>query len=283
VQQSFAKRVEGIAVTTMPEGARARTKELWAMKAKLILFLCGSLLASSLSAQTFTPIRVNCGGPAYTDSKGNAWQADAHFEGGTANHWVGAVAGTSDPKLFWDVRYAPQGGYFVYRFAVPNGSYRVNLSFAEVWQSKPGRIFSVSINSVAVLSKFDVFAKVGRGAADIESIPVTVTDGRLTLELDTYAGNGFIDAIEILSDTLPPPPPQPYVHVMPGLGTATFSMQIPPACGPADGVCSITVEFCDAMTPPNCHTGNAGTLSLIKVVSLPTPQTQKIPVAVLKP
>lgn len=31
------------------------------------------------------PIRVHCGGPAYTDSKGQFWQADTGFNGGTTS------------------------------------------------------------------------------------------------------------------------------------------------------------------------------------------------------
>jgi hypothetical protein len=77
----------------------------------------------------------------------------------------------------------------------------------------------------------------------------------------------------------PPPPPQPFVWVMPGLGTATFPMQIPPACGPNDGTCSIAIQVCDtSQTPPLCMTAPIGTLSLIKTISLPTPQVQTIPV-----
>lgn len=79
-------------------------------------------------------------------------------------------------------------------------------------------------------------------------------------------------------------PPPPFVWNMPGLGNVTFPMQIPPACGPSDGVCSIQIQVCDtSQTPPVCLTASQGTLSLIKTVTLPVPQTQTIPVAVASP
>jgi hypothetical protein len=77
-------------------------------------------------------------------------------------------------------------------------------------------------------------------------------------------------------------PPPPFVWVMPGLGTATFPMYVPPACGPNDGTCSIVIQVCDtSQTPPLCMTAPVGTLSLIKTISLPTPQVQTIPVVVV--
>ncbi len=36
-------------------------------------------------ARAQQPIRVNCGGPGYTDSMGRVWQADADFTGGVAS------------------------------------------------------------------------------------------------------------------------------------------------------------------------------------------------------
>jgi hypothetical protein len=77
----------------------------------------------------------------------------------------------------------------------------------------------------------------------------------------------------------PAGPPPPFVWVMPGLGTATFSMYVPPACGPNDGTCSIQIQVCDtSQTPPVCMTAPVGTLSLVKSITLPTPQVQTIPI-----
>jgi hypothetical protein len=231
------------------------------------LFAFVLLFASPLAAQ----VRVNCGGPAYTDSSGNVWQADNSFSGGAVWANSASIAGTPDPTLFKTVRYTN----FTYTFAVPNGNYTVNLYFAD---ASTGRVFTLNINGVAVLTNFDVSAKVGVNTADIESFPVTVTNGSITLGDTNTNQDAILNAIDI---ELAGPPP-PFVWVMPGLGTATFPMQIPPACGPNDGTCSIQIQVCDtSQTPPVCMTAPIGTLSLIKTISLPTPQVQTIPVVVV--
>jgi hypothetical protein len=77
---------------------------------------------------------------------------------------------------------------------------------------------------------------------------------------------------------------QPLVWVMPGLGTATFPMNIPPACSPTDGTCSIQIQVCDtSKTPPVCMTSSQGTITLLKNVTLPTPQQQSIPLVTVTP
>ena len=79
-------------------------------------------------------------------------------------------------------------------------------------------------------------------------------------------------------------PPPPFVWQMPGLGTATFPMNIPPACGPSDGTCSIQIQVCDtSKTPPVCMTSSQGTITLLKNITLPAPQQQSIPLVTVTP
>jgi hypothetical protein len=181
-----------------------------------LLFIVSLLFApiQAAEAQTFTPIRVNCGGDAYMDSKGQLWQADTGFTGGAVYAQAQTITGTSDPALFQDVRMKEFTGSFSYSFPVPNGQYTANLYFAESWVNSPGRQFNIVANGVVALNHFDIFAKVGSRVADIESIPVTVTNGSLTIEMDDVNGStGFIDALEIVSATLPPPVPQPMAPI----------------------------------------------------------------------
>lgn len=107
----------------------------------------------------------------------------------------------------------------------------------------------------------------------------------------SFGGAGQEVEFDNVSLTLAGPPP-PFVWVMPGLGTATFPMQIPPACGASDGACSIALKFvgpnvsttCSTAapgTPANCFIGNQGTLYLIKTVSLPVPQVQETVIVVV--
>jgi hypothetical protein len=79
------------------------------------------------TAQTQQPFRVNCGGATYTDSNGQARQADTGFNTGTASTNTALTTGTSDPALYQRNRYNQSATPLTYSFAVVNGSYRVNL------------------------------------------------------------------------------------------------------------------------------------------------------------
>jgi Malectin domain len=161
--------------------------------------LFGLLLDFCLSAQTnFTPIRVNSGGAAFTDASGAAWAADTGFSGGSSWSTAAAVSGTTSRALYQSCRY----GEFVYRFAVPNGNYAVNLKFAEISQTHAGdRVFNVDINGGNVLANFDIFAQAGgMNVALDKSIPVSVTGGQIAIQFRNGPANSpLIDAIEIVS------------------------------------------------------------------------------------
>ncbi|MGB2641749.1 MAG: malectin [Candidatus Acidiferrum sp.] len=163
-----------------------------------ILGLLVLTLASPLALAAQTPIRVNCGGPSYTDSKGQVWQADSGFTGGTAESSKNPVTGTSDPTLFQDYRWNPSS----YSFKVPNGQYQVNLYFDESnaqAEKISGRVFNVSVQRTVVFPEVDIFADAGANAALIKSTNVSVTTGTLTIVFAHVAGQDpEISAIEIL-------------------------------------------------------------------------------------
>ena len=145
-----------------------------------------------------TVIRVNAGGPAYTDPQGNVWAADTGFSGGNAYGTGGAVAGTTTPVLYQTQRW--NGGVFQYQFTVPNGSYSVKLKFAELYYTASGqRVFNVAINGQGVLSNFDAIAQAGAGTAVDKQFTTNVTGGQITIQFTPVAGEPIINAIEILS------------------------------------------------------------------------------------
>jgi hypothetical protein len=155
------------------------------------------------SAPIFGPIRVNAGGPAYTDAQGRAWSGDMGFTAGAV--WTGQplIANSSDPMLYQSVRY----GVHSYRFAVPDGSYQVNLKFAEVTQTAKGkRVFHVALNGARVLSNFDIFAEAGGMRIAIEkSFPATPAGGAITIQFSSgMAGNPLVSAIEVVSASAAP-------------------------------------------------------------------------------
>ena len=109
-----------------------------------------------------TVIRVNSGGPQYTDTANQVWAADTGFNTGGVVNVANAIAGTSDPALYrserWDPGTAPE---LAYGFTVPNGTYTVKLHFAETWsggQAVGRRIFDVSIENQLVLDNW-IFAQ----------------------------------------------------------------------------------------------------------------------------
>lgn len=164
-----------------------------------VFFLC-----LPAAAQTQQPIRVKCGGAGLTDSKGQVWSADFGFNGGSASKAQGAVSGTSDPALFQQGRLGSSTAPLTYTFPVADGSYHLNLYFAELYSGDDhagSRVFNVKLQGSTVFQNFDVFAAVGANAALIKSADIAVTNGAVQIELDTLADRAKIEAIEIVPNS----------------------------------------------------------------------------------
>jgi hypothetical protein len=159
-------------------------------------------------AQTQQPIRVKCGGQSYTDSKGQVWSADRSFNLGSASQTKGSVSGTTDPALYQGGRLSDSNtGPLIYSFPVSNGSYHVNLYFAELYapdQSVGARVFNVKLQGNVVFQNLDIFAAAGANAALIKGADVTVSNGAVQIEFDNLVDHAKIEAIEITeSDATP--------------------------------------------------------------------------------
>ena len=175
------------------------------MRKALALIILALATCGMAHAQT-SAIRVKCGGPAYTDSKGQAWSADMDFNGGLVSTVTGPVSGTTDPTLFQEGRMAADTGPLVYTFPVANGSYHANLYFAELYSGDAfvgGRVFNVKVEGTTVLQNFDIFKAAGANTALIKGVDFAVTNGTATVELDNVPGHdrGKIAAIEITSNS----------------------------------------------------------------------------------
>ena len=145
----------------------------------------------------FVPIRVNSGAGAYTDGSGNTWSADTGFSGGLTWSVTTPISNTATQPLYQTCRY----GNFSYTFAVPNGTYTVNLKFAEPSLYGAGqRQFNASINGTAVLANFDIFAQAGGMFIAIDkSFPVTVSGGQIVLQFTSGNANlPMVNAVEIV-------------------------------------------------------------------------------------
>jgi hypothetical protein len=81
---------------------------------------------------------------------------------------------------------------------VPNGTYTLELSFADPMSDAPGqRIFNVIAEDQPILTNFDVTAAAGKGGAITRIFTVTVDDGRLSLGFTGVKGNALISSIEL--------------------------------------------------------------------------------------
>ncbi len=159
---------------------------------------------------SFTPIRVNAGGPTYTDPSGNLWSADYGYSGGSTYSTTASIANTTTPILYQSEHW--QSGTLLYQFAVPSGNYAVRLKFAEIWFTKRGqRVFNVSINGSRVLTNFDIVAAAGKAFAAIDrAFPITAVNGQIAIQFTGVVQNPKVNAIEIVisgTNVAPPPPP----------------------------------------------------------------------------
>ena len=152
---------------------------------------------------------VNAGGGSVVNANGDLFTADRAFAGGPFGY-VGAsstrstraaIDGTVEDRLYQDMRHGMTG----YRFAVPEGRYRVDLGFAEIVARKAGaRVFSVAIEGQSVLSNLDVFAAAGgRNIALDRWFEVDVIDGFLDITFAAQRGDGSI-VNSILVTEVPP-------------------------------------------------------------------------------
>jgi hypothetical protein len=168
------------------------------VKKFLSLILLGLGVCLPAISQTQVPVRVNCGGAKYTDSKGNVWQADFGSKEGKSITNATAVAGTPDPTLFRTYHWDPG----TYSFQVPDGKYQVNLYFAEgtpVDEKIGARVFDVSIQGITVFPSLDIFREVGANTALIKTAATTVTNGTITIAFKYNTGSEpEVNAIEIL-------------------------------------------------------------------------------------
>ncbi|WP_251054227.1 malectin domain-containing carbohydrate-binding protein [Streptomyces sp. ISL-66] len=89
-------------------------------------------------------------------------------------------------------RRRPHGRAYEYRFDnVPNGTYTVELGFAELSSTKPNkRVFDVLAEGTQVLPSLDISLEAGAYTALTRTYTVTVTDGALNVRFVTHSGYG---------------------------------------------------------------------------------------------
>ncbi len=117
------------------------------------------------------------------------------FGGQTAAFLNHAVDGTDLVPLYQTVRYNLRG----YRFAVPDGRYRVTLRFVEpAYQQAGKRVFGIQLQQQPVVEHLDIFARVGAfRALDLTFTNLVVDQGQLRIEFVPEVEYPCIAAIEL--------------------------------------------------------------------------------------
>jgi len=143
-----------------------------------------------------------------TDSQGVKWSADTGYEeGNTIDRPDLNVTGTKTPELYRSERYSMAA----YSFKVPNGAYVVKLHFSEDFDgitAPEDRMFTYAVRDgnatgkiVKQVKDFSPWkAAGGQYKAYIDTIPVNVTSGQITITFTPQVENPQINALEIIPE-----------------------------------------------------------------------------------
>ena len=159
----------------------------------------GGLLAAALAAANAQTVNLNCGGAPLTTSDGTQWSADNYFSGGDLLYSGNSIAGTN-PQDYYLYRSGRAGLYgdFSYSIPLPNGSYTVNLIFAEIqYTGKGERVFNVAINGSTVLSNFDILAHVAALTPFQQQFTTNVTNGIVKIDFTGLTRRALVNAIQV--------------------------------------------------------------------------------------
>jgi hypothetical protein len=135
-------------------------------------------------------VAIDAGGPG-----AGTWAADQPYENGWGYEDTGtrvvsttkAIAGTEDDDLYRTARAGDQ----TYRFTgLPDGTYRADLSFAEIeGATARKRRVDITADGQTVYAALDIAALAGRNTALDRSFTVVVDDGELRVSLTARTGS----------------------------------------------------------------------------------------------
>ncbi len=159
---------------------------------------------ASGSAMLPVPVHILAGSAdGFTDDQGNKWIGYGNFfaDGETIDRPgipITGVSGTNEARIYYSERYSMTK--FSYG-PIPNGNYTVKLRFCETYDGitgPGGRVFSYTVGDHNV-KDMDLWAKAGGfEKAYTDTVPVTVTDNKVTVTFTPNVENPQINGIEIL-------------------------------------------------------------------------------------
>lgn len=175
-----------------------------------IFFLIGWLPGQSAWAQTsaqelaFGPIlRINAGTQTEATADSETFIGDTYF---SENSNVGpevnnAIAETTQDAIYQSERISNSAlETFGYSIPVLNGTYTINLHFAETAFTTAGqRVFDVEIEGITILDNYDILDKAGNSNTAVQEtiLNIPVSDGELNIDFLSIVERAKINAIEI--------------------------------------------------------------------------------------
>lgn len=183
-----------------------------------------------------TSYYIEAGGTKPLSTDGKTWTADKYFTGGqVVNRGAVAIANSTADVIYQTERY----GVSFYRFPIENGTYTVDLHFAETFTGTKNagqRVFDVIVENKPLYG-IDVFQEAGGlNKALVKTVSdVTVNDGRLDIEFIKASGATMVNAIAI--------------------SPSSSAVKVDGACGAADDV--------ETPTKPTTGLCSAGTASAV--------------------
>lgn len=156
-------------------------------------------------------IAINVGGGS-VQHEGIHWQADAYFSGGKTYSVSSPIASTTNDAIYQSERW----GAISYNLPVADGTYSVQLHFAEVY-FKDGdsgqRVFDVVVEGNKVLANFDILSKTAANTAWVETLSnIVVNDGALTIAVQGVIENPKLSAIAVYGSSSSPGNKAPVVN-----------------------------------------------------------------------
>ncbi len=144
------------------------------------------------------------GSETYTDASGRVFTSGEDYViDGTSTYTVSdAISGTEEDFLFQSERYKSD---LSYDFAVPDGNYKVEFGFSELYFTSNGnRVFDVNVEGSLVIDDLDIHKEVGHDAAYVVTTQsITVGDGNLDIDFIKGTDNPKIAYIAVLLDAEP--------------------------------------------------------------------------------
>ncbi|MEL6918381.1 MAG: malectin domain-containing carbohydrate-binding protein [Bacteroidota bacterium] len=163
-------------------------------------------------------LRLNSGGPEviFDDI---IFLADDYFENsGTiySNTGISDILETENDAIFYTERSTDSDqGTFEYKIPITNGTYTIDLHFAEIFFGAPNggaggvgqRVFDVVIEGQTVLMNYDIIEEVGTVTAVTKTFEINVFDELLHLEFSAGINRPKLSALEIYGngELLPKP------------------------------------------------------------------------------